>query len=152
MSPLPDTAPLPTGWFRLEVWRAGRLLDIVDEQNAITIGYRDAAAAALGGLPGAVTQIGYGTGTTPGLYGNTGLLLPFVKPIDSATLLGSNTGKIVFGFTLAAPEANGLAIGEFGLLTAAGVLVARKARRAKPIVKDITISLQGTWTIEFKGA
>lgn len=143
---------MPTGWFRLEVRENGRVVDVMDERNAIVVGYRDASAAALAGQPGAVTQIGFGTGTTPAVFGNTGLTNAFLAPVNSATLAGGNSGRVTFGFSLASGDANGLAIAEFGLLTAAGVLVARKVRRAAAIQKNATISLAGTWTIEFAGA
>lgn len=143
---------MPSGRFRLEIYQAGQLIDLVDEQNAITAGYRDAAAAAFGGQAGAVTQIGFGTGTAPGLYGNTSLTAAYLKLVDGAVLAGDGSGRISFAFSLGSSEANGLAIGEFGLMTAGGVLVARKARKAAAILKDPTIALQGTWTIQFKGA
>jgi hypothetical protein len=52
----------------------------------------------------------------------------------------------LFPFGCSTSQANGVAISEFGLLTAGGVLFARKTRPA-PIYKTSAISFQGTWTI-----
>lgn len=140
----------PSGWFRLDVWRNGHLVERVDEPNAITIGYLDTCAAGLGGHGnGSISQFGIGSSAAPAAFGNTGLTAQFLKPLDGVTLAGGNTGKVTFTFSLGSGESNGLSIGEFGLLTASGVLVARKARLAAPIIKDNTISLSGTWTISF---
>jgi hypothetical protein len=45
-------------------------------------------------------------------------------------------------------EANGMAIREFGLLTANGTLFARRIR-ANPIYKESDISIEGEWIIIF---
>ena len=58
--------------------------------------------------------------------------------------------SVVFAFSLGTADANGLAIGEFGLLSAAGVLYARKVRAYQIINKDASMSLSGTWTIQFQ--
>lgn len=148
-----DVAGMPEGIFRLEVKRNGGVVERICERNRIVVGYRDVAAAGLGGLPGAiVTQFGIGTGAAPAVFGNTGLTGAFLKGFDAVALGPSNAGQVVFSFSLASGEGNGIAIAEFGLLTAGGVLVARKTRVAAPIVKDATISLSGTWTIQYPGA
>ena len=145
-----DTIGMPVGWFRLNVWRRDVLIETIDERNATVIGYADAAAAAYAGQSsGFVTQIGYGTSLAPAAWGNTGLTAAFIKQLDGFALAGG--GCVQFNFSLAPSEAVGLGIGEFGLLTAGGALVARKVRLAGLIAKDGVTSFQGTWTVKFVG-
>jgi len=152
---LTDRAPLPCGHFRLQVWRrlpSGRdeLLELMDEPNLVVIGARAVLAGLLGGQTTPVNRIGFGAGTAPAAFGNTALTTPFLKPVDSVSY-PPTAGIVTFGFSLASTEANGLAIGEFGLLTQAGTLFARKARLSSPIPKDSTLSLAGTWSVSFAG-
>ena len=148
----PDKIGMPVGWFRLNVRRHGVLVETIDEENATVIGYGDAAAAAYAGQSsGFVTKIGYGTSLAPAAWGNASLTGAFTKLLDGFALAGGGTGCVQFQFSLAPTEAVGLEIGEFGLLTSGGLLVARKVRLAGPIAKDTVTSFQGTWTVKFVG-
>lgn len=150
---------MPVGCFRLAIWRDGCLVSAINEPNMIVNGYATAIAALLAGSGTALTNIGYGTSTTPPAFGNAGLTGAFTKAIDGASVNGPGmlnslpvVASATFRFSLAGTEANGLSIGEFGLFTTAGLLVARKARLAAPILKDATLSFSGTWTIGFPGS
>ncbi|MGC1304611.1 MAG: hypothetical protein WA840_19755 [Caulobacteraceae bacterium] len=138
----------PSGRFRLWTWRRGVLMEVTDEANLIVSNSQQIHAQLLGGqvANNSVTQIAYGTGTAPAAVGNTVITNPFAKPLDSVAFPASN--QVQFNFSLASTEDNGVAISEFGLLTAGGVLYARKVRTA-PLNKDTDLSFTGSWTISF---
>ena len=139
----------PRGDFYLEVRRNGELIEVFEEQNLIVIGSQPTHAKLLGGdVTGqSVTQIGFGTGAVAPVFGNTSLAVgAFVKAVDGHTYPVSN--QVQFAFSLGTDEANGIAISEFGLLTANGTLYARKTRSA-PINKLSDLTFAGTWTIVF---
>jgi hypothetical protein len=138
----------PTGDFYLEVRRRGELIEVVDEKNLIVIGSQQAHAKLLGGdVTGqSVTQIGFGTGAVAPVFGNTSLTGAYTKALDGHSYPATN--QVQFAFSLGSTEANGVAISEFGLLTAGGALYARKTRTL-PLNKDTDLTLSGTWTINF---
>lgn len=148
MALLRDLANRPQGRFQLRVTRRGKLIELIDEPNLIVVGSQAAHAHLLGGdVTGySITQIGYGTNLTAPVFGNTALTGAYVKNLDSHTYPASN--QVQFNFSLASGEANGTAIGEFGLLFANGGLYARKVRSAA-LAKDTDLSLTGSWTISF---
>lgn len=144
-----DPAPAVTGHFYLEVRDSeGRIVEVVDEPNLVVIGARQTLARLLGGdgANRSVTQIGFGTNGTAPVTGNTSLTGQYAKALD--TISFPNTDRVQFNFSLGVGENNGVAIAEFGLLTAAGVLFARKTR-ATPLNKDSDLSFTGSWTIIF---
>lgn len=138
----------PRGMFTLHVMRGDRLIEQVAEKNLIVVGSQQAHSRLLGGstVGNIVTTIGYGTNLTAAVFGNTSLAGAYTKALDSVSYPASN--EVTFAFSLGYSEANGLAIGEFGLLTGGSALYARKVRSAA-LVKDTDISLSGTWTIIF---
>lgn len=142
----------PTGRLFLEIFERGKLIETFDEQNLIVIGSQQVHAKLLGGAVTnqSVTQIGYGTNGTAPVFGNTALTSPYTKLLDSVTY--PNTNQVQFNFSLGVggtdTGAYGLAISEFGLLTASGTLYARKTRTA-PLNFNSDISFQGSWTISF---
>lgn len=143
-----DRVALPTGHFTLEVRRAGALIERTDEANLVVTGARNLLAGLLGGrraAPG-LALMGFGTSMVAADFGNAALLLPYTRPFEAVTYAD---GTVTFGFALPVGEANGLLIGEFGLLSADGVLFARKTRTYAAIPKDINLSLSGTWSIQF---
>ena len=143
-----DIAPC-TGQFQLEVFREGELVERVDEPNLVVVGSKSALSRLIGGaFTGKnITTIGFGTSGTAPVAGNTVLTGAFTKPLDaSPTYPASN--QVRFAFSLATTEANGLAIMEFGLLTADGTLFARKVR-ASALNKDTDLSFSGSWTLTF---
>ncbi len=139
---------MPTGRVRYAVRRNGWIIEEVDETNLVVDLGRTIQASAIGGAAaaGVVARFGVGTNLQAPASGNTGLTGPFVKAVDATSYPAP--GQVAFAFSLASTEANGTLIGEFGLLTASGLLYARKTRQAG-LAKDATVSLSGTWTISW---
>jgi hypothetical protein len=138
----------PSGHFRLSIWRRGLLIDEMSERNLIVSNSQSIHAHLLGGAVAnnSVTQIAYGTGSAPAAVGNTAITNPYAKPLDSVAYPATN--QVQFNFSLGSAENNGVAISEFGLLTAGGLLYARKVRTS-PLNKDTDLSFTGSWTISF---
>lgn len=143
-----DSLRAPHGDFYLEVFRRGKLIEVFEEKNLIVVGSQQAHAKLLGGdVTGqSVTQIGFGTGTVAPAFGNTALTSAYTKALDGHSYPATN--QVQFAFSLGTTEANGVAISEFGLLTASGALYSRKTRTA-PLNKDSDLTFQGNWTISF---
>lgn len=143
-----DYAQMPCGFFVLEVYRRGELIEVFEERNLIVNNSKQIHARLLGGdvTNRSITQIGFGTNPTAPTAGNTSLTDAYVKPIDTVSYPANN--QVRFAFSLGTGEANGKAISEFGLLTAGNTLYARKTRSA-PLHKESDITLAGTWTINF---
>lgn len=143
-----DYAPLPkSGLFVLDIFRDGDLLEHYEDCNLIVSGAKLIQAHLLGGAAGyALTQIGFGTNGTAPADGNTALTGAYVKALGTVTYPLPN--QVQYAFTLGTAEANGMAIMEFGLLTAGSLLYARKTRLAA-IGKTAAISFSGSWTINF---
>lgn len=139
-----------SGHFYMEITdSAGRVVDVIDEQNMVVVGSRQTLARLLGGdlADRSVTRIGYGTSTAAASVGNTALTGQYAKLMDSVSYPASD--QVRFNFSLGSAENNGVAIGEFGLLTAGGVLFARK-NRAVALNKESDLSFSGSWTITFQ--
>lgn len=148
----------PSGVLVLDIYRRDELIDHLEliehfeGPNLIVVGSQQIHARLLGGAVTnqSVTQIGYGTNGTAPAFGNTALTGAYTKALDSVTY--PNTNQVQFNFSLGVggtdTGAYGLAISEFGLLTAAGTLYARKTRSA-PLNFNSDISFQGSWTISF---
>lgn len=148
LRPTACQAILPVqGRFTLDVLRAGVVVERVDEPNMVVVGARVILAGLLGGGTLGLTQLGLGTDMTPSVFGNTALQAPYLRPLGAADFPQPNIVR--FAFSLGTDEANGMNIAEFGLLTAAGVLFARKTRKFAVIPKDSTVALAGTWSIQF---
>lgn len=144
----------PTGYLVLDAYRGGELVERIElvehfeGENLIVDGSKQTHARLLGGdvTNRSVTQIGFGTNGTAPVGGNTALTSAYMKAIDAVSYPATN--QVQFAFSLGSGEANGKAIMEFGLFTAAGVLYARKVRTAA-LNKDSDLSFTGTWTITF---
>jgi hypothetical protein len=138
----------PTGHLRVEVRRAGKLIEVFDEDNLIVDVSKTIHSRLLGGATTGkmVTTIGFGTSGTAPAAGNTALTSAFTKAVDSVTYPATN--QVQFNFSLLSSEANGKAIMEFGLLTGDGSLYARRVRSGA-LSKDTDISLTGSWIITF---
>ena len=140
--------PRPTGRLRLAIFSRGRLIETFDEDNIVVDGYKNTHSRLIGGDTAnyRVTQFAVGTSGLAAAAGNTVLTSQFIKAVSSVAYPAASQTQ--FGFSLLSGEANGKAISEFGLLTAAGVLYARRVR-ATPLNKTTDISFTGTWTITF---
>lgn len=144
----------PSGILVLDVFRHGKLIDQIchverfEGPNLVVDNYKVTHARMLGGdvANRSVTHFGVGTSGTAPAAGNTTLAGAYTKAIDSVSYPASNSVR--FAFSVAANEANGKAILEFGLFTAGGLLYARKTRTTA-LNKESDISFSGTWTITF---
>jgi hypothetical protein len=138
----------PSGLFLLNVYKNGELIEVFEEKNLIVDLSKQIHAKLLGGsVTGqSVTQIGFGTNGTAPAAGNTALTGAFTKAIDTVTYPATN--QVQFNFSLGSAENNGMAILEFGLITAGGTLYARKTR-SSALNKASDIALSGSWTITF---
>jgi hypothetical protein len=136
------------GEFRLRVWKNGALAEESGDHNMIVDGAQfEMAHLASGDTEGRhIAAIALGENGDPPSAGDTEISGPFVKPIDGVEYPAP--GQARFNWTIAASEANGKAIMEFGLLCEDGTLFARYVRQA-PLNKDADFSLEGDWTIEF---
>lgn len=145
---LHDDVPACVGHFRLEVRRNGELIEVMDEPNIIVTGSKQVLAKLLGGLVSgqSVTQIGFGTSLAAAAAGNSALTGQYAKALDSVNYPAAD--KVQFNFSLGSGEANGMGIGEFGLLTAGATLFARKVRTSL-LNKESDLSFTGSWTIQF---
>lgn len=144
-----DASPAVTGHFYLEVrGRDGAIVHVIDEPNLVVVGARQTLANLLGGnvTNRSVTQFAVGTNGAAPATGNTALTGQYAKALDGVAYPA--TDKVRFDFSLGTGEANGMAIAEFGLLTAGGVLFARK-NRAEALNKASDLSFTGSWTITF---
>lgn len=136
------------GRLRIELWRRGRLVEVIEDANLVVDAAKSQLARLLGGdVSGrSVVSIGFGEGTAAADPDDTALAPGnFVKPVAAVSYPAA--GEVAFSWTLAEGEANGMAITEMGLLTGDGTLFSRKVRAA--INKDNDLALSGTWTIIF---
>ncbi|MDR0997276.1 MAG: phage tail protein [Zoogloeaceae bacterium] len=152
MITLHDRVPI-SGHFHVEIFRRGKLIDIIDERNLIVDGAKNQLARLIGG-DGAnrqITRIGFGVGQTAAQPGDSALTLP--PGIGQSAIKGIGRvsypapGQVQFDWGLSTSELNGVAITEFGLFCADGTLFSRKHRA--PIQKESDLSLSGSWTIIF---
>jgi hypothetical protein len=145
---LNDAPKAPTGHFVLNVFRDGELVECFEEKNLIVNGSKPTHAHLLGGdvTNRSITQIQFGTSGAAAGAGNTAITAPFTKAVDLVDY--PTTDSVRFAFSLTSGENNGMAIMEFGLLTAGSVLYARKVRTVA-LNKESDLSFSGTWTITF---
>lgn len=138
-----------TGCFYVEVIDAasGLILDEFQESNlVVTLGHTNLAKLLGGNASGKkIDRIAIGTnGDTPTLTDTT-IAGMFSKAVTDVTYPEANSVR--FAWAIAADEANGMVIKEFGLLNVDGVLCARKVRTE--IVKTDSVRLVGSWKITF---
>lgn len=148
----------PTGTLELFAWRGGKLVDgqviggeLVEhtiEHNLVVDAYKVIAQHLIGGdVTGkSITQIAFGTNGTAPAGGNTAITGAYTKGLDSHSY--PDATSVSFAFSLGSTEANGIAILEFGLLTADGTLWSRKTRTTA-LNKASDITLTGSWVIQF---
>ncbi len=142
-----DQVRIPSGRVGYSLVRDGAIVEIVDEPNLVVSLATSILASAIGAgsaADGVVTQFGGGTNLLAPAPGNITLTGAYLNALAGNAYPAP--GEVVFSFALGSAEANGISIGEFGLLTAGGRLFARKVRQAA-LLKDATISISGTWTI-----
>ena len=137
------------GIFDLKIFRSGILIEEIHDDNLIVDGAKDQMAHLLiGETEGRnINRIAFGTNGIEPEPSDTAITDPFIKNIGVIFTL-PKSGRAVFEWRLLETENNGMAIMEFGLLTADGTLFARRSRQ-NPIHKASDISLEGSWTIIF---
>ena len=139
----------PLGRVLVGLYRDGALIEDIEGPNLVVSASRFIHAQLVGGsiIGNTIAQIGFGSNSSGAVFGNTNLSADaFYKAFDSISF--PNPNQVAFGFSLGTTEANGLLLAEYGLMTASGALYARRVR-ATPILKDLSISLNATWTISF---
>jgi hypothetical protein len=93
-----------------------------------------------------ITQIAFGTSNVDPDPADSVITGQWKKAILGHSFPESD--RVRFEWQLGVTENNGMAIREFGLLTADNALFARKTR-TNPINKEPDISIEGSWTIIF---
>lgn len=122
----------------------GRTLRVVDGPNLIVNGGVNAMPEAFRAV---ITHVAVGTDSTSPLPTD---VLPLedqvLVAVDSSSLPAAN--QVRWTFVVPSDQANGLVIHEFGLVTAGGVLAARKTYNTG-FPKTAEIELHGEWTVTF---
>jgi hypothetical protein len=148
MEKLVEVVPIQ-GIFTTRVYRSGVLIEEYRDNNLVVSGAKGEMAHAIAGDTAAhkIAKIAFGTsGTDP--QASDGIITnQYVKPLSGYSFPESD--RVQFNWILETSENNGMAILEFGLLTANGTLFARKTR-INPIYKAGDISIEGQWTIIIK--
>jgi hypothetical protein len=136
------------GIFEMRVYKSGKLIDEITDSNLIVDIAREQMAHLVAGETSGrhIASIAFGTSNVDPLPSDTVLTGQWSRAISSHTF--PSGGKVRFDWQLGVMENNGMAIREFGLLTADGKLFARKTR-TNPINKEADISVEGNWTIIF---
>lgn len=130
------------------VYSHGRLVERYVDKNLIVDTGVLQVAKLLGGdvTDRSITQIGFGTnGATP-TRDDTALTGPHLRAFTSISYPATN--EVQFNWELPTTAANGMAILEFGLITAGGALFSRKTRTSA-INKTSYISATGSWLLRF---
>lgn len=136
------------GEFRMRVYRSGRLDFEYEDRNLIVDAARSVMARLISGevSGGSIDRIAFGTNQSTPTPGDTGITSAYIKQVQAFSYPA--LGQVEIAWNLLVTEANGMSIGEFGLLTADGTLFARK-HRTKAIEKESDISIEGQWLIIF---
>lgn len=133
------------GIFELTVKKGGQVIETYRDDNLIVNGARNQAARffAGDGANRAIAKIAFGTSGAAPAVTDTVITNAYTKAVSDFEY--PDMGKVQTNWILNTDEANGMAIMEFGLLSADGTLLCRKVR-TKPINKEADISIEGHWT------
>jgi hypothetical protein len=136
------------GRLRYTVFKDGVPIEEVEDNNLIVNGARLQMAHLVAGdtASRSINRIAVGTSGNVPTVTDTEITGAFVKPVTG--FVYPENGQVQVNWKLLISEANGIAIREFGLLTANGTLFARRIRE-KPINKESDISIEGEWIIIF---
>jgi hypothetical protein len=136
------------GTLRYRIFRNGVPVERFEDQNLIVNGARIQMAHLIAGdVAGrSITSISVGTNGDAPTVNDTEITGDFTKEVGGFEYPAN--GQVQINWKLLVSEANGMAIREFGLLTANGTLFARRIR-ANPIYKESDISIEGEWIIIF---
>jgi len=137
------------GVFQMKVYKSGKLIEEFEETNLIVnIARNQMARLVAGNTPAQrhIASIAFGTSNADPEPADAVITGQWAKAISGYSFPAP--GMVRFDWQLDVNENNGMAIREFGLLTADGELFARRAR-TNPINKESDISIEGNWTIIF---
>jgi len=142
-----DKVPL-RGTFGLRVYKSGKLIEEILEENlVVNVGRFQMAHLVAGEVVGrSIAKIAFGTSNAEPDVTDNAIAEQWAKPVAGHSY--PENGKVQFDWELLTSENNGMAILEFGLLTADGHLFARRIRET-PLNKAADISLEGHWTLIF---
>ena len=136
------------GNFLIRVFKNGKLINKYSDHNMIVNLAKESLSKLVAGegINKQITKIALGTdGATP-TPSDEIIKNSYVKNIDGFSY--PTSGQIKFNWSIAASEANGMSVLEFGLLSEDGTLFARKIRN-EALAKENDISIEGEWTIVF---
>jgi len=136
------------GIFEMKVYKSGKLIEEVVDENLIVNVAKEQMARLVSGEPlnRHISLIAFGTSNVDPAPTDTVITGQWSKSVLGYSFPVS--GRVRFNWVLNVSENNGMAIREFGLLTADGKLFARKTR-TNPLNKESDISIEGSWTIIF---
>jgi hypothetical protein len=125
----------------------GNLVDEYQDRNLVVTGGREATTLLIGGngTDKNIDRIAFGSNGADPVVTDSAITDEFAKAVNAITY--PSTDSVQFDFSLELNENNGTTIREYGLLCVDNTLFARKTR--SPIVKDNTVRLEGTWTLNF---
>lgn len=138
-----ETFPL-RGIFELIVKKDGKVIETYRDDNLIVNGARNQAARLFAGdgANRAIANIAFGTSGSAPAVTDTAITGAYTKAVSGFEY--PETGQVQTNWELGTSENNGMAIMEFGLLSADGTLLCRKVRE-RPINKETDISIEGHW-------
>jgi hypothetical protein len=136
------------GTLRYTVFKNGVPVEQFEDSNLIVNGARIQMAHLIAGdvADRSINRISVGTNGTAPAVDDTEIFEDFTKEVEGFEYPAN--GQVQINWKLLVSEANGMAIREFGLLTADGALFARRIR-TNPIYKESDISIEGEWIIIF---
>ncbi|MCL2210771.1 MAG: hypothetical protein FWB95_02495 [Treponema sp.] len=134
------------GILTIKVFKKGVLIQEIVDKNLIVDGARNQVARLIAGnvMGRSVNRIAFGTNGDEPTVADTAITNAFIRNVKGFSYPA--TGQVQIDWELPVMENNGMAIMEFGLLTADDTLFARRIRN-DPIHKEADISLVGNWTI-----
>lgn len=138
-----ETFPL-RGMFELIVKKDGKVIETHCDNNLIVNGARNQAARLFAGdgTNRAIAKIAFGTSGAAPVVTDMVITDSYTKAVSGFEY--PDIGQVQTNWILNTDENNGMAIMEFGLLSADGTLLCRKVRE-KPINKEADISIEGHW-------
>jgi hypothetical protein len=137
---------IPTGAVTLRGFDADGLLWTWNAYNLVVNGGRQAISRLLGNQPTGknIDRFAVGSNGSGAVLTDVAITDQFAKAVSGISFPGNG---VQFAFSLELSEANGLTIREFALLCADNTVFSRIVRA--PIIKDNTVRIEGTWTINF---
>lgn len=121
------------------------IIERVTHDNMVMRNIKNVITGLLGQGTDQITLFGVGTNSLLPVDTNTTLTNQVITPLVSYDI--SQNNMVTFNYYVDYDLANDITIGEMGLLTTSGVLVARINR--VPFTKTSDMALEGQWTLEY---